>query len=479
MPACRVEPRRSISCGAPTIERVGVADQDNERIERLRLRLGDRRLQVHAVDVADTERITDVMQDYDACLSAVHYWFNVDLTRAAIAAGTHFCDLGGNNTVVGEQLRMDAEAHEAGVTVVPDCGLAPGMANVLAAHGDAPAGRDASALRIRVGGLPQHPRPPLDYQLVFAVEGLINEYVERCIVIRDGVKLSVEPLTEIESLEFPEPFGTLEAFHTSGGLSTLAAHLRRQGARHGLQDDSLPGPRRQDADAPRLGLVRATTPVALDDVEVQPRALTARLFGSGCSGDGPDVVLVRVTVIGTKNGGRRRLEYEIIDHYDAESRHHGDDALHRLSRQHRPADVGERRIETRGVVVQERCRAGRRIHRRAGTARHPGRRKDVVTRGRCASAARGRGGGHVARRRRARAGAVASRRGAGGDSRDRSRALDEGAHHVGADVERIAVGHDERRVLARRPACRAGRRAPRMSAASCVSARSATSAGNP
>jgi lysine 6-dehydrogenase len=293
------------------------------------------------------------MHDYDACLSAVPYWFNVELTRAAIAAGTHFCDLGGNNTVVGEQIRMDAEAQEAGVTVVPDCGLAPGMANVLAAHAMRKLD-ETTALRIRVGGLPLHPRPPLDYQLVFAVEGLINEYVERCIVIRDGVKLSVEPLTEIESLEFPEPFGTLEAFHTSGGLSTLARTFAGKVRDMDYKTIRYPGHGLRMRTLLDLGLFE-TTPVALDGVDVQPRALTAQLLRQRLTGDGPDVVLVRVTAIGMKNGGRRRIEYEIIDHCDP---NHGITAMMRCTAY--PASIilqmlGSKQIEPRGVIVQERC----------------------------------------------------------------------------------------------------------------------------
>ena len=336
------------------IERVGVVDQDSERIERLRLRLGDRRLAMHAVDVADSDRVADVMQEYDACLSAVPYWFNVELTRAAIAAGIHFCDLGGNNAVVGEQLAQDAAAQDAGVTVVPDCGLAPGMANVLAAHAMRKLD-DTAALRIRVGGLPLHPRPPHDYQLVFAVEGLINEYVERCIVVRDGVKLSVEPLTEIESIEFPEPFGTLEAFHTSGGLSTLARTFAGKVRDMDYKTIRYPGHAIRMRALYDLGLFD-TRPVALDDdVAVQPRALTAHLMRQRLTGDGPDVVLVRVTAIGTKHGGRRRIEYEIVDHRDP---NHGITAMMRCTAY--PASIvlqmlASGRIVTRGVVVQERA----------------------------------------------------------------------------------------------------------------------------
>src|SRR3954464_9323454 len=94
------------------------------------------------------------------------------------------------------------------------------MVSVLAAHG-VERFDEVDALHIRVGGLPLDPRPPLNYQIVFSVEGLINEYVERARVIRGGQIVEVDSLTEIERLEFPAPFGEMEAFQTSGGTSTL------------------------------------------------------------------------------------------------------------------------------------------------------------------------------------------------------------------------------------------------------------------
>ena len=335
------------------VERVGLADQSRERLEQAGLRLGDRRLSLHELDVADTERVTELMAGYDACLSAVNYWFNVDLTRAAIEARTHFCDLGGNNTVVAEQLKMDAAAFAAGVTVVPDCGLAPGMANILAAHGIRRLD-EVSSVRIRVGGLPQHPKPPLDYQLVFAIEGLLNEYVERCVVIRDGVKLSVEPLTEIEEIEFPEPFGKLEAFHTSGGLSTLAKTFAGKIRDMDYKTIRYPGHGAKMRTLLEVGLFSAD-PLQVGDVEVKPRAVTARVLENLLTGDDQDCVLVRVTVVGLKNGARRRLEFELIDQYDAEN---GITAMMRCTAY--PASVilqmlASKRIEPRGVVLQERC----------------------------------------------------------------------------------------------------------------------------
>ena len=104
--------------------------------------------------------------------------------------------------------------------MVPNCGLAPGLAGILAVAG-AGEFEEIDAIRMRVGGLPQHPRPPLNYQIVFSAEGLINEYVEDAEVIRNGVRTSVPSMRDLEEIAFPPPFGTLEAFNTSGGASML------------------------------------------------------------------------------------------------------------------------------------------------------------------------------------------------------------------------------------------------------------------
>jgi lysine 6-dehydrogenase len=95
--------------------------------------------------------------------------------------------------------------------------------------------------------------------------------------------------------------------------------------------------------------------VPVGDTEVRPRQVTGRVLERLLDSNGPDVVLVRVTVLGTKHGGRRRLEYEIIDHYDAAN---GITAMMRCTAY--PASIilqmlGAKQIEPRGVIVQERC----------------------------------------------------------------------------------------------------------------------------
>src|SRR5204863_729274 len=119
----------------------------------------------------------------------------------AIETRANFCDLGGNNYIVDDQLALDAEAKAAGINIIPDCGLAPGMVSILAMHGAANFDQ-VDEIHIRVGGLPQKPESPLNYQLVFSVEGLINEYIEVARVIRNGKITTVESMTELEELSF-------------------------------------------------------------------------------------------------------------------------------------------------------------------------------------------------------------------------------------------------------------------------------------
>jgi len=166
--------------------------------------------------------ITDKNNKFDVIIGAASYSLNESLTAAAIESRTHFCDLGGNNTVVQKQLVMSENAEKAGVFVIPDCGLAPGLACMLAARGIEQFGGTADSVKIYVGGLPEYPVAPLNYALSWSVDGLINEYLEKSKIIRNGEIVSVYSLTELENIDiFEDGDDDLEAFHTSGGISTL------------------------------------------------------------------------------------------------------------------------------------------------------------------------------------------------------------------------------------------------------------------
>jgi lysine 6-dehydrogenase len=299
---------------SPDVERVTVADFDLAKAEAVAEAVGTDRIAARRVDAATYQDIVDLMRGHDSVISCVNYWHNLSLSKAAIETGANFCDLGGNNYVVDEQLGLDAEAREAGINIIPDCGLAPGMASVLAMHGAAKFDR-VDEIHIRVGGLPQHPEPPLDYQLVFSVEGLINEYLEVARVIRGGKVTEVQSMTELETLSFEGFDHELEAFQTSGGTSTLPDTFLGQIRELDYKTIRYAGHCEKFKTMIDLGLC-SSEEMLVDQQKVKPRRLFSELLQKQLPADGPDYVLVRLDFAGEKDGGRKTLRYDIIDRSD-------------------------------------------------------------------------------------------------------------------------------------------------------------------
>lgn len=296
------------------VSEVTVADADAGKARHLAERMATDKVRPVHLDVTDHAALIGLMRGHAAAISCVNYWLNEHLARAAIEAGTNFCDLGGNNDVVAAELKLDGEARAAGVNVVPDCGLAPGMVAMLVAHATARFD-ELDEIHIRVGGLPQNPKPPLDYQLVFSVEGLINEYVEPARIMRGGEIVTVESMTEIESLDFPEPFGTMEAFQTSGGTSTLPETFLGRVRNLDYKTIRYPGHCEKFKTMIDLGLCGSEA-IQVDGARVVPRRVFGDLLVRNLPADEPDVVLVRVEVAGRTGEGQKRLRYDIIDRHD-------------------------------------------------------------------------------------------------------------------------------------------------------------------
>jgi lysine 6-dehydrogenase len=301
---------------SPGVTGVTVADFDFEKALAVANAVRADRVDARQVNASDYNAVVDLMRGHDSVISCVNYWYNVELSRAAIEVGANFCDLGGNNYVVDEQLALDAEAKAAGVSIIPDCGLAPGMVSILAMHGAAKLD-EVEEIHIRVGGLPQDPQPPLNYQLVFSVEGLINEYVEVARVIREGKITEVESMTEIESLEF-EGFPPLEAFQTSGGTSTLPDTFLGKIRELDYKTIRYAGHCEKFKTMIDLGLCSSDEIVA-DYQKVVPRKVFGQLLQQHLPADGPDYVLVRLEFVGQKDGASKKLRYDIVDKLDEQT----------------------------------------------------------------------------------------------------------------------------------------------------------------
>src|SRR5262249_11334139 len=170
--------------------------------------------------VTDPDAVHQTLQGHAAVMSAIPYYYNGPMARAAVECGCHFSDLGGNTEIVLEQKKLHDQAVAAGISVIPDCGLAPGMVNILAAEGIRRLHR-GEKVKVCVDCQPQPPEPPLNYQIVYSLEGALDYYTTPSWVLRGGKPVQVDALSELETVEFPQPIGSLEAFHTGGGISTL------------------------------------------------------------------------------------------------------------------------------------------------------------------------------------------------------------------------------------------------------------------
>jgi len=302
---------------SPDVERVTIADFDKRKSVSVADLVGGSKISPIQVDVSNHEEVSNLMKEHDAVISCVNYWHNADLSRIALNTGKHLCDLGGNNYVVDEQLSLNSEAETVGINIIPDCGLAPGMVSILAMHGYRRF-ESVDDIRIRVGGLPQHPVQPLNYQLIFSVEGLINEYVESARVIRDGEICEVPSMTEVEILEFPN-LPKLEAFQTSGGTSTLPETFKGKVRNLDYKTIRYAGHCEKFKAMIDIGLCGSEKSLDVGGTSITPRNFFAKLLEENLPADGPDLVLIRVSITGMLKGKRQTVTYDIVDRMDEAS----------------------------------------------------------------------------------------------------------------------------------------------------------------
>ncbi|MGE6368037.1 saccharopine dehydrogenase family protein [Planococcus kocurii] len=300
------------------VERVFLADRNTAQAEAFKVQLGNNKLEVFELDASDDETLLAAISKGDIVINALFYTFNEKVAATALKCGVHSVDLGGHiGGATDAVLEMHDEAQRKGVTLIPDLGVAPGMINILAGYGASKLDQ-VSDIRLFVGGIPVHPEPPLEYNHVFSLEGVFDHYTDKSHVIRKGKLLEVESLSEIEHVKF-EDFGELEAFHTSGGTSTLTDTFSDINS---LEYKTL----RYKGHAEKvkllvdLGLTNRTKTVTVDGREIKLRSvLKAVLEPITELGDKQDAVVLRVMVSGIKAGEEIRYEYNMVTIKDPET----------------------------------------------------------------------------------------------------------------------------------------------------------------
>src|SRR5712691_6315608 len=294
------------------VERVTIADRRTDRLPKFLTAARGKRLKVAKLDAQKAGALERLMRGHDAVMCALPYYFNERVAKAAVALGLNHADLGGNTEIVQKQKKLHAKALKQGLSVIPDCGLAPGMINIIAAEGIRRVG-DALSVKIYVGGLPQHPEPPLNYQIVYSLEGALDYYTTPSWVLRGGQPARVDALSELETVEFPNPVGTLEAFHTGGGISTMPWAYAGKIQTMEYKTLRYPGHMAVMRAVREIGLL-TIEPVTVKGTKIVPRdAFIATVSPRLSKPNGRDLVALRIEVKG-RNG--RRVAWQLLDYYD-------------------------------------------------------------------------------------------------------------------------------------------------------------------
>lgn len=272
----------------------------------------------HQADACDHNATVHLMKGFDGVFSAIHYKLNYQITEAAIEAGCHLIDLGGNTDVVRKQHELNLKAKEAGVTIIPDCGLAPGLGNTLAAACLEDLD-EAEEINVRCGGLAQEPKGPLGYKLVFAISGLTNEYFGKAWVIRNHELQQIDTFDELEHLEFKNPIGKCEAFVTSGGTSTAPWNFKGKVKNFDYKTVRYPGHYEKFKVLLDLGLLDEK-PIKVGNSDVSPRDVFHEVASKSLDyPEDKDLVVLRATGRGKKAGKDHKVQYEMILFHDNET----------------------------------------------------------------------------------------------------------------------------------------------------------------
>jgi lysine 6-dehydrogenase len=285
---------------------VAIADRDASAFSRL---AGNPKVKTLQVDLSNPAAVTKLAADYDLVLSAVPGFMGFQTLQAVIAAKKSVVDIA---FFPEDPFQLQDEAAAAGVTAIVDCGVAPGMSNLLVGYASSQMDATRSVL-IYVGGLPEVREWPYEYKAVFSPADVIEEYVRPARYIQNG-KLVVKPaLSEPERLEFPG-VGTLEAFNTDG-LRTLARTIDAPD----MKEKTL----RYPGHIEKMAMLRetgffGTEEIAVGGVRIRPLDVTSRiLFPKWKLREGEvDLTVMKIIVEGQRGGLAVRYTYDLLDRLD-------------------------------------------------------------------------------------------------------------------------------------------------------------------
>jgi len=305
---------------SPEVSEVVAGDIDIQRLKQCIDKLASEKVRMEQTDVTDHAKLVKLMKGgFDVVANALPWTYSLDAAKAAIEANVNYVDLGPSPDVF--QLHEDAKA--ADVTVIPSCGLDPGIDSVLEGYGARKLDR-VEKIHMWCGGIPQKNTPaynnPLRYKITWWWEGVISTYLGTAKILRDEKIVEVEKLAGPETIRFPEPVGECEAFYVGAPL-LLIKHLGLKEVKEAWSKTvRWPGHCEIWRKLIAVGLTRTDLRLKVRGCEITPLEFLIQLGEKTLQyeeGEG-DLVVQRVQVIGEKKGEKTTYSYEFMDFYNEE-----------------------------------------------------------------------------------------------------------------------------------------------------------------
>lgn len=295
------------------IESVTAVDVRQESIDKC-LEIADNpKVFGKTVTLSTEDDFIKVLEGADVAVGCLPHSLSLTAVKAAIASQCHLVDLVGS--MFKEKLELHTQAQEAGVTIIPGCGVAPGITNFLAAQGIEMLDEADEAVLI-CGGIPRWPVPPLWYQVVFRLESVLGLYTKPAFAIKNGEIVELPALSELESMSFPYPVGDCEAVITDAHSTAFTF----KGKVGNLTEKTVryPGHWEKMKVLGELGFLD-NKPIEVEGVITTPLKISEKILAPKMVGvSNEDVTVVRVEVKGTKDGKSKNYTWEMVDIYDHE-----------------------------------------------------------------------------------------------------------------------------------------------------------------
>lgn len=295
------------------VTQVQVCDARARSLQELHSLLQSPKLRSFQVDVRDPNVLEPILRGSACIIGCAAPELNPALAQLCLDLGVHFCDLGGNDRLVREELSLADRARAKSVWIVPNCGLAPGLVNILCLYGISQFD-EVEAAHLRVGDVPLYPEPPFNFRISWSAEKILDDYTLPVQLIEDGNIQQHEALSFDEQLAFPPPFDEMEAFCTAGGLSTLTEQLA--GRVRTLDHKTIRWPGHANQMRFLLGLGFGENRTIDVRTHLTYRDILVRKMRQRLGGTYQDAVLMRVLIRGIKDGQPRTLVYEMVERYD-------------------------------------------------------------------------------------------------------------------------------------------------------------------